>query len=82
MSIYTYIFSEWSILFIGALLLLLVYKIGHQNYDFFEKKGIAFTQPQVFVGNFEPVLFQKTSLFELTASFYNTYKKNKYLSMF
>lgn len=61
-----------------AVLLYLVYKWGISSYDYFEKKGIAFSKPMWLIGSTTTNMFiNRKSFPETMEIMYNEFKHEK-----
>jgi len=61
----------WLVLILIAVLTFLFYKWSTANYDYFEKKGIAFKKPFPLIGSNANLILKKMSMAEaLTTSYY------------
>lgn len=60
-----------------AALSYLFYKWAMQNYDFFEKRGVAFSKPMFLFGSNYNMLFDKKSFPEVVEKWYYELKNEK-----
>ncbi|XP_049873949.1 cytochrome P450 9e2-like [Pectinophora gossypiella] len=80
-QILQFIMEEWKLLlFLTCIFALYFYYTS--TFDFFEKKGIAFMKPKIFLGNLGPRLLSKISFHEFQLYIYNYFKGKPYGGMF
>ena len=60
-----------------AALLYLFFKWGNSTYDYFEKKGIAFSKPTFLIGSDFSSILKRLSLPEMVEKWYHEFKNEK-----
>ncbi|XP_026734796.1 cytochrome P450 9e2-like [Trichoplusia ni] len=76
-----FILEDWKLLlFLTTLFALYFYYT--KNFDFFEKKGIPYKKPVIFLGNLGPRLRGTQSFHDFQLEAYNYFKGNRYGGLF
>ncbi|KAJ8722081.1 hypothetical protein PYW08_004483 [Mythimna loreyi] len=76
-----FILEDWKLLlFLTVLFALYFYYTS--TFDFFEKKGIPYRKPVIFLGNLGPRLRGTKSFHEFQLEAYNSFKGNRYGGLF
>ncbi|KAG5683846.1 hypothetical protein PVAND_013109 [Polypedilum vanderplanki] len=70
----------WILLLIAAVILL--YKYGTRNFDYFQKKGLAFNKPHFLVGSRLSTVLGTKNMIEMLTEIYNEHRDEKISGMF
>lgn len=62
---------------IAILIVVIIYKLGTKDFDYFTKKGIPFAKPIFLVGTSGGSIIRKYSLPEYVTMRYNSFPENK-----
>lgn len=77
---------EYSVLALIVAIVLLalqwLWKVGHKNYDVFEKNGIPYLKPTIFIGNAWPYLAEKVTLKDFVIDICNRFPAAKIVGLF
>nr|QLI62172.1 cytochrome P450 23 [Streltzoviella insularis] len=76
-----FILEEWKLILLLTIIFAL-YSYYTSTFDFFEKKGIKYMKPTIFLGNLGPRLFPKKSYYENQLDIYNYFKGSPCGGMF
>jgi hypothetical protein len=60
-----------------AVAIILLYKFGTKNFDYFQKKGIPFNKPHLFVGSRLSTLMRTQNIIEFMNEIYCEHKDEK-----
>ncbi|CAD1473361.1 unnamed protein product [Heterotrigona itama] len=72
----------WAIIAAVLAVLAVIYYRAIRNLDFFEKRGIPYAKPMVFLGSMWEVFLQRFSFAEAVEKIYNLYPESKYVGLF
>ncbi|XP_069676321.1 cytochrome P450 9e2-like [Periplaneta americana] len=73
-------YSTWILVVVGLMSALYFY--GTRNFNYFEKRNVAFIKPTAFIGTLGPMLFRKQSFSDNILSQYNEMKGHAYGGLF
>lgn len=70
------------IIVILSIVLGLLWREGNRNFDCFEKQGIPYVKPTMFVGNIWPVISGKMAMMNFVIDMFNRFPEAKVVGLF